>query len=148
MTKIKNKDASLCRRYCRNLKRELSPAPQLRRRAVRDMQNSLEEFVDHNPHVSWADLEKEFGTPREAAENILNSLDSQQIRQEARLFRWRRIFLVSVFIIAAAYVLLGCGRLVISRVMHPSYVVVESAVVDEGPMPTNTPVEERGSIWQ
>lgn len=147
MFKPTSKRISLCRRYCAALRRELSPAPHLRRRAISDMQNSLEEFLDMNPNASWQDLEKEFGTPHQAAENILNSLDSNQIRRESRYFSWRRILLITVFVAALAYVLLGCGRIVVSRIMHPSYVVVGSAVVDEGPMPTNTPIEERGLIW-
>lgn len=146
MTNAKTNGELLCHQYCKALWRELSPAPQLRKRAVRDMKNSLSEFVEHNPDVTWDDIEKEFGSPHDSAENILNSLDSKQIRKEAKRFRWRRIFLVSILVIAMSYVLLSCGRLVISRIMQPGFVVVESAIVDEGPMPTNTPIEERGLV--
>ena len=147
MTKTRTNQELLCHQYCKALWRELSPAPQLRRRAVRDMENSLTEFIEREPEATLDGIEKEFGSPREAAENILNSLDSMQIRKEAKQFRWRRIFLVSIMVIALSYVLLGCGRLIISRIMQPGFVVVGSAVVDEGPMPTNTPIEERGLVW-
>lgn len=136
----------LCRRYCAAFRRELSPVPRLRRRAVRDMRASLEDYLDCTPDAAWSDLERDFGRPRQAAENILNNLDATQLRLEARHLRWRRVFLLAVLGAALAYVLLGCGRLIISRVMQPGYVVIGPAVVDEDPMPTNTPIEPRSFV--
>ena len=90
MTEAQTRSAArLRKRYCAALRKELASVPQLRRRALQDMRRSLDEYLEQNPAATWADLEGEFGSPRQAADHILNSLDAEQIKREARHFRWR-----------------------------------------------------------
>lgn len=147
MAEPSNDAVRLCRRYCKLLHRELAPAPQLRRRAVQDTRASLEEYLERNPAAAWDDLTAEFGTPRQAAEQILGSLDAEQIRREARRFRWRRIAALTVILLALIYVVFYCGRLAINKITHPGYVVIEEAEIIEGPIPTNTPAEGDSLLW-
>lgn len=148
MAEPSNDAVRLCRRYCKLLHRELAAAPQLRRRAVQDTRASLEEYLERNPAAAWDDLTAEFGTPRQAAEQILGSLDAEQIRREARRFRWRRLVALTIVGLGLAYVLFFFGRLAINRLMTPAYIVIGPAVEMEGPIPTNPPYpEEAPLIW-
>lgn len=142
MTEAQTRSAArLRKRYCAALRKELASVPQLRRRALQDMRRSLDEYLEQNPAATWADLEGEFGSPRQAADHILNSLDAEQIKREARHFRWRRVAAFAIVGLGLAYALFLCGRLAINWVMKPGYVIIEEAEVIEGPIPTNTPVE-------
>lgn len=137
----------LCRRYCAALRRELAAAPQLRRRALRDMRRSIDEYLAQHPAATMADLEQEFGSPQQAADNILNALDAEQIKREARRFRWRRIIVYIILGLALAYIFFYCGRLAVNRLTGPGYVIIEPAEVVDGPIPTNTPVERGTLLW-
>lgn len=142
MTEAQTRSAArLRKRYCAALRKELASVPQLRRRTLQDMRRSLDEYLEQNPAATWADLEREFGSPRQAADHILNSLDAEQIKREARRFRWRRVAALAIVGLGLAYALFLCGRLAINWVMKPGYVIIEEAEVIEGPIPTNTPVE-------
>lgn len=142
MTEAQTRSAArLRKRYCAALRKELASVPQLRRRTLQDMRRSLDEYLEQNPAATWADLEREFGSPRQAADHILNSLDAEQIKREARHFRWRRVAALAIVGLGLAYALFLCGRLAINWVMKPGYVIIEEAEVIEGPIPTNTPVE-------
>ena len=144
-----NKNAvRLRKRYCKELRKELSDAPQLRGRAVRDIQNSLDEYLEKNPAAGWLELEQTFGSPKQAADNILNDLDVKQIKQEAKRFRWRWIAMITIIGVAMVYALFYCGRLIINRFAVPNSVVIGPAVVDEEPIPTNPPYpEEAPLLW-
>ena len=147
MTEAQTRSAArLRKRYCAALRKELASVPQLRRRTLQDMRRSLDEYLEQNPAATWADLEGEFGSPRQAADHILNSLDAEQIKREARRFRWRRVAALAIVGLGLAYALFLCGRLAINWVMKPGYVIIEEAEVIEGPIPTNTPVEGN-SLW-
>ena len=142
MTEAQTRSAArLRKRYCAALRKELASVPQLRRRTLQDMRRSLDEYLEQNPAATWADLEREFGSPRQAADHIRNSLDAEQIKREARHFRWRRVAALAIVGLGLAYALFLCGRLAINWVMKPGYVIIEEAEVIEGPIPTNTPVE-------
>lgn len=147
MAEPSNDAVRLCRRYCKLLHRELAAAPQLRRRAVQDTRASLEEYLERNPAAGWDDLTAEFGTPRQAAEQILGSLDAEQIRREVRRFRWRRIAALTVILLALIYVIFYCGRIAVNKITQPGYVVIGPAVEIEGPIPTNTPAEKNPFFW-
>ena len=69
----------------------MAPLPQLRRRTRRDMRASLEEYLARNPAAGWDDLVEAFGTPEQAAENVLNGMDAGQILAEAKRYSWRRL---------------------------------------------------------
>lgn len=129
----------LCRRYCKLLHRELAAVPQLRRRAIRDIRTSLEDYLEQTPTATWQDLIAAFGAPSHVAEQFLNSLDAKQIRREAKRYRWRRVLLYTVVGLTLAYVLFYCGRLAINRLTEPDYVVIGSAQIHEGPLPTSPP---------
>ena len=149
MAEAKTRSAArLRKRYCAALRKELASVPQLRRRALQDMRRSLDEYLEQNPAATWADLEGEFGSPRQAADHILNSLDAEQIKREARHFRWRRVAAFAIVGLGLAYALFLCGRLAINHLMTPDYVVIGPAVEMEGPIPTSPPYpEEAPLIW-
>ena len=141
MTEAQTRSAArLRKRYCAALRKELASVPQLRRRTLQDMRRSLDEYLEQNPAATWADLEGEFGSPRQA------SLDAEQIKREARRFRWRRVAVVTILGLTLIYVLFCFGRIAVNKITQPGYVIIEEAEVIEGPIPTNTPVEGN-SLW-
>lgn len=101
--------ADLMRRYTRAFARAMAPLPQLRRRTRRDMRASLEEFLARSPAAAWDDLVEAFGTPEQAAENVLNGMDAGQILAEAKRYGWRRLAAIVVIGLAWAGLALCCG---------------------------------------
>lgn len=129
---VRNKGCRLREEYCADLYRALGDVPQLRRRAMRDMRQSIDEYLVRNPEASCLDLVKEFGTPEEAAANMLNAMDAEQIREEGKRFRWRKILVAIAVGMALVYAVFYCARLAINIATQPNeYVVISQPVVEE-----------------
>lgn len=71
----------LCRRYCRELRRALACVPELRERTLAQLTESIEEYLDEHPTADYQELVRVFGTPAQAAENVLNEMDAKQVQQ-------------------------------------------------------------------
>lgn len=137
---VKNRERRLREGYCSDLYHALEPAPQLRRRAMRDMRQSIDEYLARNPEASCLDLVKEFGTPEEAAANMLNAMDAEQIRREAKHYRWRKWVAFAAIGVAFVFAVMRCSQLIINLANQPEqYVVVGPAVEDSEPLPTSEP---------
>ena len=75
----------LCRRYCRELRRALVCVPELRERTLAQLTESVEEYLDEHPTADYQELVRVFGTPAQAAENVLNEMDAKQVQQLTQL---------------------------------------------------------------
>lgn len=112
--------ADLMRRYTCAFARAMAPLPQLRRRTRRDMRASLEEYLARNPAAGWDDLVEAFGTPEQAAENVLNGMDASQILAEAQRYSWRRLAAIVVIGLAWAGLALCCGLTFVQLATQPA----------------------------
>ena len=74
-------EQKLCRRYCRELRRALVCVPELRERTLAQITESVEEYLDEHPTADYQELVRVFGTPVQAAENVLNEMDAKQVQQ-------------------------------------------------------------------
>lgn len=74
-------EQKLCRRYCRELRRVLACVPELRERTLAQLTESIEEYLDEHPTAEYQELVRVFGTPAQAAENVLNEMDAKQVQQ-------------------------------------------------------------------
>lgn len=131
---MKNEKATaqngLCRRYCRELRRALACVPELRDRTVVQMTDSLEEYLEDHPEADYQQLVQAFGTPEQAAENVLSELDAQQVQQALKRYRWRRtaaIILAGLFL-ACAVCLVAYGVVyLLEHIIWTSYIWEGSA---------------------
>ena len=112
--------ADLMRRYTRAFARAMAPLPQLRRRTRRDMRASLEEFLARSPAAGWEEVVEAFGTPEQAAENVLNGMDAGQILAEAKRYGWRRLAAIVVIGLAWAGLALCCGLSFVQLATQPA----------------------------
>ena len=78
-------EQKLCRRYCRELRRALVCVPELRERTLAQITESMEEYLDEHPTADYQELVRAFGTPAQAAENVLNEMDAKQVQQLTEL---------------------------------------------------------------
>ena len=81
----------LCRRYCQELRRALACVPELRERTLAQLAESIEEYLDEHPTADYQELVRVFGTPAQAAENVLNEMDAKQVQQLLKKYQWRRV---------------------------------------------------------
>lgn len=84
-------EQKLCRRYCRELRRALVCVPELRERTLAQITESMEEYLDEHPTADYQELVRVFGTPAQAAENVLNEMDAKQVQQLLKKYQWRRV---------------------------------------------------------
>lgn len=102
---------AICKRYCRKLGRALACLPELRNRTVAQMSDSIYTYLEEHPDANYNQLVQVFGTPKQAAESLLNELDSEQVRKAINRYRWKHTLAVVLIGIAIAYVVwvVGCG---------------------------------------
>lgn len=101
----------LCRRYCRELRRALVCVPELRERTLAQLTESIEEYLDEHPTADYQELVRVFGTPAQAAENVLNEMDAKQVQQLLKKYQWRRVLAIVLagLLIACAICLIAYG---------------------------------------
>lgn len=87
-------EQKLCRRYCRELRRALVCVPELRERTLAQLTESIEEYLDEHPTADYQELVRVFGTPAQAAENVLNEMDAKQVQQLLKKYQWRRVLAI------------------------------------------------------
>ena len=104
-------EQKLCRRYCRELRRALVCVPELVRA---------------------------FGTPAQAAENVLNEMDAKQVQQLLKKYQWRRVLAIVLagLLIACAIYLIAYGAFYLySHFIVDSFFWESSAVEIDGSLP-------------
>ena len=104
-------EQKLCRRYCRELRRALVCVPELRERTLAQITESIEEYLDEHPTADYQELVRAFGTPAQAAENVLNEMDAKQVQQLLKKYQWRRVLVIVLVgvLIACAICLIAYG---------------------------------------
>lgn len=128
----------LCRRYCRELRRALACVPELRERTLAQLTESIEEYLDEHPTADYQELARVFGTPAQAAENVLNEMDAKQVQQLLKKYQWRRVLAIVLagLLIACAICLIAYGAFYLySHFIVASFFWESSAVEIDGPLP-------------
>lgn len=129
----------LCRRYCRELRRALACVPELRERTLAQLTESIEEYLDEHPTADYQELVRVFGTPAQAAENVLNEMDAKQVLQQLlKKYQWRRVLAIVLagLLIACAICLIAYGAFYLySHFIVDSFFWESSAVEIDGPLP-------------
>lgn len=93
------------RRYLQDVKRELHCPAAQKALFLRQMEDSVSQYISDNPAASVADLTKEFGTPADIAKSFLEEADPTVINKSLR--HGRKIFwaVLAVAVIVAAVVI-------------------------------------------
>lgn len=128
----------LCRRYCRELRRALACVPELRERTLAQLAESIEEYLDEHPTADYQELVRVFGTPVQAAENVLSEMDAKQVQQLLKKYQWRRVLatVLAGVLIACAICLIAYGAFYLYRHFFVvSYIWEGPAVEIDGPLP-------------
>lgn len=79
-----------------------------------------------------------FGTPAQAAENVLNEMDAKQVQQLLKKYQWRRVLAIVLagLLIACAICLIAYGVFYLYRHFFVvSYIWEGPAVEIDGPLP-------------
>lgn len=79
-----------------------------------------------------------FGTPAQAAENVLNEMDAKQVQQFLKKYQWRRVLAIVLagLLIACAICLIAYGAFYLYRHFFVvSYIWEGPAVEIDGPLP-------------
>ena len=128
----------ICRRYCRELRRALACVPELRERTLAQLAESIEEYLDEHPAADYRELVQVFGTPAQAAENVLNEMDAKQVQQLLKKYQWRRVLAIVLagLLIACAICLIAYGAVYLySHFIVESFFWKGPAVEIDGPLP-------------
>lgn len=107
---------AICQRYCRKLGRALACLPELRSRTVAQMSDSIYTYLEEHPDANYNQLVQAFGTPKQAAESLLNELDSEQVRKAINRYRWKHTLAVILIGIVIACVVWAVGNGIASAV--------------------------------
>lgn len=79
-----------------------------------------------------------FGTPAQAAENVLNEMDAKQVQQILKKYQWRRVLAIVLagLLIACAICLIAYGAVYLySHFIVESFFWENSAVEIDGLLP-------------
>ena len=131
-------EQKLCRRYCRELRRALVCVPELRERTLAQITESMEGYLDEHPTADYQELVRVFGTPAQAAENVLNEMDAKQVQQLLKKYQWRRVLAIVLagLLIACAIYLIAYGAFYLySHFIVDSFFWESSAVEIDGSLP-------------
>ena len=132
------KKQKLCRRYCRELRRALACVPELRERTLTQLTESIEEYLDGHPTADYQELVQVFGTPAQAAENVLNEMDAKQVQQILKKYQWRKVLAIVLagVLVACAICLIAYGAFYLyTHFIVSSYFWNSSAIETSGPLP-------------
>ncbi len=89
-------------KYCRKLKRELCCPRKLKNGFVRDARRMAEDFIKGNPGVSFDEVKRLLGEPRELAGYFMQTLDPAVISRHKRNTRAAAVTAVSFALLIAA----------------------------------------------
>lgn len=128
-----------CRDYCRRLRRALHDLPDLQRRLVPQTEEAIWEYLEQNPDADEDELLDRFGLPEQAAMSVIAALEPEELQKRLRRYRRRRLAVWLAVIAALAYAIGSCIKLEISYIGDDGYGVIGPAIVDEGPLPPDTP---------
>ena len=128
----------ISRRYCRELRRALACAPELQARALGQVTESIEEYLDEHPAADYQELVHAFGTPERAAEEMLGEMDAKQVQQILKKYQWRRVLAIVLagLLIACAICLIAYGAFYLYRHFFVAAYFWESPAIEiDGPLP-------------
>lgn len=100
---IKNKER---RKYIRRVKNCLVCSRKDKKRILSDIDNSIDELLDHDPQADITQLENEIGTPKEIAEEFLENISPDFFIRKKRLFNIIKIIGAVVVLSFAVFLLL------------------------------------------
>lgn len=89
-------------RYYRAIRRRLICPRALRRQTLENLQSNVAEYLEGHPGAAMADIEAHFGTPESFANDVLCTLEPQEIRSYTR--KWRLVRIVVLGAVAAGLI--------------------------------------------
>lgn len=90
------------RRYYRAVRRRLICPCALRRQTLENLQSNVAEYLEGHPGATMADVEAHFGTAESFANDVLCTLEPQEIRSYTR--KWRLVRIVVLGAVAAGLI--------------------------------------------
>lgn len=127
---------TLTQQYCRKLHRALAALPEMRDRTVSQMTESILTYLDEHPDADYAALVETFGTPEQAAENVMNNMDAAQVKKALGRHRRRQFLTVALVCVILAGVVWAAGSHIVYAVkgiIDPPYIVVTVGESDSLP---------------
>lgn len=127
------------RRYYRAIRRRLICPRALRRQTLENLQSNVAEYLEGHPGAAMADIEAHFGTPESFANDVLCTLEPQEIRSYARKWKLVRILMVGAVAAALIWLTAICILTIIDASREPPVVVTIGPAVETDRMPIDEP---------
>ena len=124
-------DRCTCKRYLK-----ICPAADRALCSLRHRSQFFQFFL--RATADYQELVRVFGTPAQAAENVLNEMDAKQVQQFLKKYQWRRVLAIVLagLLIACAICLIAYGVFYLYRHFFVvSYIWEGPAVEIDGPLP-------------
>ena len=127
------------RRYYRAIRRRLICPRALRRQTLENLQSNVAEYLEGHPGAAMADIEALFGTPESFANDVLCTLEPQEIRSYTR--KWRLVRIVVLGAVAAGLIWFTavCVIQAIYAYKEPPVVITIGPAVEDSRMPIDEP---------
>lgn len=123
------------RRYYRAVRRRLICPCALRRQTLENLQSNVAEYLESHPGATMADVEAHFGTAESFANDVLCTLEPQEIRSYARKWKLVRILMVGAVAAALIWLTAICILTIIDASREPPVVVTIGPAVEDSRMP-------------
>lgn len=123
------------RRYYRAVRRRLICPRALRRQTLENLQSNVAEYLESHPGATMADVEAHFGTAESFANDVLCTLEPQEIRSYARKWKLVRILMVGAVAAALIWLTAICILTIIDASREPPVVVTIGPAVEDSRMP-------------
>lgn len=137
---MQRKSLNAVRRYRKTVKALLACVPVVRKRLLAQLNDSLQSYAEDHPQTDYEELCVHFGTPQQFVSELLASMDGEQLQNELRRYRWRRVLAAIAAVLVLGFVSFRLGRFAINLANQPdTYVIIGPAQEMDGPIPTSPP---------
>ena len=79
--------------YLKQVKKELRCSAKQKRALVQPLSQALQEFAQENGAVTIEQVTAAFGTPQKQAEDLMETLDTKEVK---KAFTWKKLVLIGV----------------------------------------------------
>lgn len=124
------------RRYYRAVRRRLICPCALRRQTLENLQSNVAEYLESHPGATMADVEAHFGTAESFANDVLCTLEPQEIRSYARKWKLVRILVVGAVAAALIWLTAICILTIIDASREPPVVITIGPAEKVSSMPS------------
>ncbi len=123
-------------RYLKKVRQNLTCPEKEKQKFLKDLENSVSEYLVDIPNASEADLFHRFGNPAEIAQSFLQEEDFEEVQKKI-MVRKRVIWVISLaaIILVIAAIILGGIFVADTYSFNHGYYIEE---VGQGPSPSNS----------